>query len=460
MSFMLCLCRGVFSDSHVNIVIFHSLFFISILIFLYLLQSSVRFHVREYSFSNGFGLLIKLAGNAGYDVDVYANNPSVGLMQPVSLLSPSGSYSSWSIGTAGMTIGWKFGGMTASVGGSGSCSGTAEFKGGFTASASVGLMYAQGGISIPASYSLSGSYPSVIYENFVCGNIVVTANLNAKINLKWSYGNILNLFTDINLGGSTSYALGSVGQILSVSAVNPSRRKLYAIQESQSFTAGSDVLISVLYEGYIPNANTTMIYSLVNSDSSEMQVVMTKDFTVSSTGAGVFDAHWVVPWDTHLESNCTWIISVQGSNNLDNPPSVSTEGIQMELYDDYDSIFESPTDMEIVQVETPYILRWKKGLLRRYTVVDPQSGYGFMQECPIVQIILVAEVSNVTSEYVVQTQLHNATWINNTGQYNLEFDDSLLLHNASYYVTVNCYELTNIFGWSGGSEYDIYQFIL
>ena len=397
--------------------------------------------------------MVKLAGEAGYNLDVYANNPSLGFMASVNLLHPLVNYITWPIGTAGMTIGWKFGGMTASVGGSGSCTGTAKFKGGFAATASVGVMYAKDRISIPTSYSLSGTYPEATYDNFICSNIVATVNLNAKINIKWSYGWILSLLGDINLGGSTSYALGSVGQIMSVSVANPiARRKLYAIEDTLSFAAGNDVFISVFYQDYIPNKKTTLIYTLVNSDSNETHQVMTKDFTVSSTGTGVFEANWIVPWDTHLESNSTWTISVQGSNNLNVPPSVATESIQMEIYDDYASIFESPADMEIVQVDTPYTLRWNKDLLKRYAVVDPQSGYGITQECPIVQLMLVTEVSNATSKYDIQTQLHNTTWVNNTGQYNLEFDKSLLVHNASYYVTVNCYELSNIFGWSGGSK--------
>ena len=82
----------------------------------------------QYSYNEGFKFEAKLAGSAGFNIEVDATNPSLSGSQSMSLLSAAYSFSTMSIG-GGLMLGFKFGGMDATLSGSGSASGNINIKG-------------------------------------------------------------------------------------------------------------------------------------------------------------------------------------------------------------------------------------------------------------------------------------------------------------------------------------------
>ncbi len=69
-----------------------------------------------------------LAGGAGFNIEVDATNPSISASRSMRLLSAANTFITMPVG-GGLMLGCKFGGLDATLSGSGSASGNINFKG-------------------------------------------------------------------------------------------------------------------------------------------------------------------------------------------------------------------------------------------------------------------------------------------------------------------------------------------
>ena len=94
--------------------------------------------IAEY-LNSAFMFETKIGGGTGFNAQVDLNNPSISGSKVYSLMGPSNQGYVFPIG-GGFTMTSKFGGLSATLSGSGSASGSASFGAGYKTAATIGVM--------------------------------------------------------------------------------------------------------------------------------------------------------------------------------------------------------------------------------------------------------------------------------------------------------------------------------
>jgi hypothetical protein len=375
----------------------------------------------------------------------------------------------------GLTLGVKVNGLTASLSGSGSARGVAEFVGGAQAQASAGIKYTGSALTFPYSFNTSCTNPNFLASQLSSQQFSVTAGLVAKLDIAWTLQSIFSASFEVQLDPYIQYSYGMAGSSFTASLLSSSSQSRSDLANaarvphsdiSQSaYFPGSSVPISISYSGFVPNEDIILFYSI--TDGNQRFNIMSRAFITSDSGSGMFDATWLVPWDSNLDKQegsgvgiSEWSIEARCSNLIDKMQFTDT--FALSLFTETDGVLTTPTQGEVVQVETTYTLKWDASLLRYFEVSDYFSGSGTDQISSKVQIFLVAEKAVDTGSSTVPASpsalptmisLTGEDGVLNVGTADVVFPSSAITSGDRFYVVVECKDRFNIRGWSSGYFY-------
>lgn len=245
----------------------------------------------QYATGKFFRAEVKIAGGAGFNVNVAANNPTVTASKTVQILQ-AGNWGSITLGT-GLAFQYQMGGVRADISGSGTAQGTGSLSGGAQAQASAGFLYAAGKTATPVSAFKSYTKPKGSFKftsiRPLSAMVMVTGRLNVKIVLGGTIGSVLghmDLTATVNIDYKTSK------MALSASIAAPaSDRKLAA---STIYSPGMTLPITTSYKNWAPREEHYLFFSLLTPSGEEIPVHEEKIVT-SKTGSGVHTARWTIP---------------------------------------------------------------------------------------------------------------------------------------------------------------------
>ena len=354
----------------------------------------------QYSSTYGYGFSGRLGGGAGYNVDLSINNPTISSAKTFQLLPADPNGGSVFQIFPGLVI-WVCGqGLKATVSGTGSAQGTASMSRGASTNAQIGIQYVKSqGWGFPTSYTVTSRSPAYSFSAFrvtsfgiridlvasfavglraQVGVAVGTAGLNALFNFDLTpyigYGTS-------NLNGKTNFG---------VSTLSRRRRSLRVTKEEvvaaeNKFVVGDSVPISVSYSGFNPSEPITAFYALKRHDVATARTfssyvpIFNQEFIVSSTGEGVFETSYMIPWLEDLflhESVAKWVVEVHFSNNIQkvnespNPFTISSTGGE--------GVFTSgePSEGSTIATGKSIKLTWNPMMLRYFDNQSPSIGLG------------------------------------------------------------------------------------
>ena len=217
------------------------------------LGSSLLVVVRYGYDSNTFDFEIKSGGDVGFSVDIEVHDPSISLSKTVTILNAESTYTAVSLGQ-GLYLGHKFGGLTATLTGSGSAIGHASFSTKQSLKSNVVLNYLPS--SVTTSFTKSGNYSSPIYTSgsFSSNNFNVGVSLRGTEDFYLTFGGVLtfNFGTDVvgSISSLTETVTNAIASISSstypdtVRSVENPTEYIGATTKSTSMTIGFDIGLS------------------------------------------------------------------------------------------------------------------------------------------------------------------------------------------------------------------------
>ena len=251
----------------------------------------------------GFSFEIKGGGDLGIKAAINVLNPSVYGSNSYYLMNPETSYSGGYLGGY-FYLGYKFGGLTATVSGSGSATGSASFSTSQSVRGSLGLMVVSPPLAISVPNAFYGQYSSPVLSSssFSADSFSLTVDLTGTEDFYISYIGYIKFYFSSSLSGSVTVAMSMMtSAYVSIMSVpkSSSSFQLDSTPRFKSYVPGEIITIKFDYSGFNPSENTTVFYSIEKSNSSHP--IMQRYFITSLTGSGTFIADWVVPWDYSLD---------------------------------------------------------------------------------------------------------------------------------------------------------------
>lgn len=161
-------------------------------------------------------------------------------------------------------------------------------------------------------------------QDFTVNSLTVNVEVIGKLGLGFKLVSLVEVGFELDLTGFVNYQYSNVAST-SVVVLNPpilpvvlrdfqapalltaaveaatTDRSTATADTSIRLISGSEVIISFQYQNYNPNETTVLLYAIETGDT-RLDIMM-KEFNTSSSGSGVFDAAWTVPW--YLSSHCT-----------------------------------------------------------------------------------------------------------------------------------------------------------
>ena len=217
------------------------------------LGSSLLVVVRYGYDSNTFDFEVKAGGDVGFSIDIEVQDPSISESKTVTILNAESTFTTVSLGQ-GLYLGHKFGGLKATLTGSGSAIGHASFSTKQSLNANVKLNYLPS--SVTASLTKSGEYSSPIYTSgsFSSNYFNVAVALRGTEDFYLTFGGVLTFNFGTNVVGSISSLTETVtNAIASIpSSTNPDIVRsvenptdyIAATTKSTSITVGFDIGLS------------------------------------------------------------------------------------------------------------------------------------------------------------------------------------------------------------------------
>ena len=412
--------------------------------------------IVEYRFGY-FGFEIKGGGALGIKAAIDMLDPTISGSFTIKILEESNKYSSVYLGYAGLYLGYTFGGLTATLSGSGTFSGAASFSTARSAEGSLGLLLVSTGYpTFPASFNEKYSPPVFSAKSFKLKSFSLAVELTGTEKFYISMFNLVFFYFSSSISGSVSVAVAmATSASVSISSTPKTSLSLQNIHQSESipsfesYIPGEIITIKFDYFGFNPSENTTIFYSIEKSNMSHP--IMQRYFISSTTGSGTFVTDWIVPWDYSLAGvgpDNTQII-VKASNmifDIYKSPSFSTS-----LFTEYDGIFTSPNIAEIVPTDTPYLLKWNRDLLTSFQQNYWDSDLGADVFARNVLIVLHAEKMSPNGSIILsKSSYHNLTVsaVPNIGQCTVTFPSTLNDIGDRFYLVVESLLNNDIRGWS------------
>ena len=409
--------------------------------------------------SGYFGFEIKGGGALGIKAAISMLDPTISGSYTIKILPESNDYNSVYLGYAGLFLGFTFGGLTATLSGSGTFSGAASFSTAQSTEGSLGLLLVSPGPgypTFPASFSKKYTPPVFSATSFKLKSFSLAVELTGTEKFYITMFGVIYFYFSSSISGSVSVAIAmvtsasvSISSTPKTSLSLPNTHQSESISHFESYIPGEIITIKFDYFGFNPSENTTIFYSIEKSNMSHP--IMQKYFISSITGSGTFVADWVVPWDYSLagEGPDNTQIIVKASNmifDIYKSPSFSTS-----LFTERDGIFTSPHIAEIVPTDTPYVLHWDRDLLTYFQQNYWDSNLGSDVLTRNVLIVLYAEkVSPNGTTIVSKSSHHNLTVgaVPNIGQCTVIFPSTLNDIGDRFYLVVESVSNNDIRGWS------------
>ena len=410
-----------------------------------------------------FDFEAKAGGGVGSSTTVTVTDPSISGVNLITLMAP-GEEMHTSLGF-GLSMYFKFGGLTATLSGSGSATGSASYSNTQKAYMSTGIEYVGSTdvYSFPSVENAIASLPTYSERSFVANsfsvNLVLTAIQDFRISFAAGlidFNFSVTVFAHIaGSKSSTSNAEVSIIPVSNPGAADSQRSRNILQTESLpplspvTFIPGDVVPIRFTYSGFNPLESTVLFYAIQKHGTEHP--IMTKNFTTSPTGSGYFDANWTVPWDYSLagEGRKNTRIIMSASNkmfDLYKSPSFGTT-----VFTDDDGIFSSPSASEVVPSDKPYILRWNAALLFHFQPTIWGSQLGSEVSTPNVTFVLFAKKMSSNGTVIIsESQYRNLTVgaVPNTGECSVIFPSSLSAIGDRFYIVVESVLKDNVSGWS------------
>jgi hypothetical protein len=241
---------------------------------------------------------VKGGGGAGLSAFINMKNPSIRGARELTLIAPAAKFMTSTLGV--VPLSYKFGGINAVISGSGSARGSLRFGTAQSAYGSQGLVYSSKlGLSAPTFFSYKSVAPSLSKSTLKVESLNVGLEIVATQNFHIGYSNFISIEFDANIAGSVEYSFGSSSNALvTVRSGDDTSRALRTASGASylNFVPGDVTVIRFEYSDFNPLEETVLFYSIQKSDS-HTRPIMQRNFTSSSTGSGIFEASWTVPWD-------------------------------------------------------------------------------------------------------------------------------------------------------------------
>lgn len=214
-----------------------------------------------------FGFETKLTGAAGFNVDLFIRDPSLSGSKTLTLLNPSPSdVYSLEIGS-GLTLQYGFGGLKATLSGSGSAAGTAEFGTGASLKAVLGVMYlSDSGFKRINNASFTYTPPHVESTGFRLNSYALSVALTGIEIFHLTYSGYIGANFEATLTGVLSFSSSGTDSItIAIGAPtyfgSSRRRRLSSINATQAlpvFYPGDAVPLVLGYSSFNPNEQTEL----------------------------------------------------------------------------------------------------------------------------------------------------------------------------------------------------------
>ena len=410
---------------------------------------------------------IKLAGGAGFNLNVEASNPVVSASKTRQLLAPLDKKNGGKIiiGTTGLTLFYTFGGMDATLSGSGSGTGTTSTGAGMKYAVMANVLYDGKALSAGINQSFTKTPPffkTTGYTPSKGQDVAVT--LLPQMNCQLVYGvtttNVAVDFTitspvtsEYTFSDKSSAAITQSLQTSSSSSDNTDEFLVTIEDDKTVFYPGENISITVTYSGLPPNEKTFLYYSFQSDNGQEFEVLQ-KKFVTNAVGYGSFTTNLVLAWNSwYANDNNTGsqqvTLVIHASTHI--LKSIIGPTISVAMFTEMDSIFtNAPINGSVVTTDTPLALEWNPKLLQYFAQTSHNIFGGSVKLTKSVMITIVGETfnQNGTIASKVKTILTNS--VNNTGYTTITIPSSLVKPNTRYYLTVGSSSYSDVFGWSEG----------
>jgi hypothetical protein len=416
--------------------------------------------ILQYGYNgDSFDIEVKGGGGAGVSAFINMKNPSISAARTLVLQKPATKYLKTSFG--GLYFSYKFGGMNATLSGSGGARGSMRFGSAQSAYGAQGLLYSSSdGLSFPSVYRSQSISPSLSTSTISASSLNLGLELMAAQNFAVGYSSYLSIEFDANIAGSIEYSYGpssfaSVSVLSGNADADRTSRTLRTQNDAAAnasylnFVPGDVTVIKFEYSDFNPLESTILFYSIQKSDGNT-HPIMQRNFTSSSTGSGIFETSWTVPWDFALagEGRDNTQVVVKVSNSLFN--SYKSESFATTLFTEEDGIFSAPHAFEVIAVMTPYTLRWASTLLHYFRPTQWGTGFGEEVQSSAVTFEVVAERIFLNGSVRSSIPYRNLTQgpVSNTGECVVTFPESLLDTGDRFYISVHAKGNSETSGWS------------
>ena len=215
---------------------------------------------------------------------------------------------------------------------------------------------------------------------------------------------------------------------------------------------GDSMTIQFAYDGYPSQEAITLFYSFTKT-SGEVMSIMMHHFNTSTTGTGVLEATYIVPWDEFLSEEWpqkTSQITVKTSTDMSK--EYTTSGFGVKIFTEVDGIFLSPAHGEMVPVDTPYEVKWNSSLLKIFVPNAWNRPDGKMVMAHTVVFELCGE-SLATNGTVLLSWCDNFNQDQpylNVGSAQVVFSSNLTTRADRFYLNVHSQRHLSVYGWSPG----------
>eukprot|EP01041_Mallomonas_annulata_P004632 gene4632-9193_t len=440
-----------------------------------------------------FYMEAKIKGGVGFNAQIQIVNPSVWGSTVIQIISASSNsaYNSLNI-YSGIVLYFKPGGLKATISGSGSAIGSVYMGAGFSASASLGVIFDGSSVSLLPSYSFSYTTPYFTVQPG--GFTVVSCSLEVQFiateNFKLAFGTgvaIGGLF-DMSIMDGVKYASSGALQTsisIDIDGSSPvwtapiaTATSKNGIQQSTIgiYTPGSTIIMDVSYTLFEFGEKHELFFTMEKIDeaSNILEALPILQTTFLSNGNGTETVKWRIPWDVRFfgSSGSTtgsssvlnlWKISVHSSNLMsrlmESSPFVLTTITTVETSTTTSavSLVLKPQANEIVNSDTFYDIIWDESLLCTFLEEAGTGGHGIMTTVEKVVIEVQVGVSTgaggglpFTNSTLNRWNLTSLEGVLNSGRATVVFPGSLLKHGKEFSVVIRSTCYSNLFGWSMG----------
>jgi uncharacterized protein (DUF427 family) len=292
----------------------------------------------------------------------------------------AGAWQYITIGTTGLSLGFQLGGLTSTLSGSASATGSISFTAGAGLSASLGVSYTGGKLSFPNTFTNSYNPPNLVNNNFKVSAASISMILGATENLQLSY--LSTAKASFSVVVSPTVTLGWGGGVGAAAFTvshehRPASSKKFVRGSSHPgnyYLPGDEVAINFTYTDLpYKNANLTVFYSL--SNGILIWPFMSRDIVTSATGSGTHTAKWTLPWNQRFVTSERWKVVVHTSIAMNT--YIEDEDFRVKIYSAEDTIFtnEMPSIVKVGENGYTFTATWNSELLNYYKVKPGNTHY-------------------------------------------------------------------------------------